>query len=161
MALMNNIHFTHQLIKGKIAELIFAQMVRSTNAYTILEFGYENTLPSLAQMHPKSESSAETMEIIKRAPDFTIINHQSKEVHLVEVKYMRELKPGLVLRIARLIEKSWKQATLFIATPDGFYFGSIADIITAKGDIKPFKHSKIPAKTQAEYTALVNVFIHN
>lgn len=156
---MNNIHFTHQLIKGKIAELIFAQMVRSTNAYTILEFGYENTLPSLAQMNPKSESSAETMEIIKRAPDFTIINHQTREVHLVEVKYMSEIKPSNVLRIARVIEKSWKQATLFIATPNGFYFGSIADIIVSKGAIKPFKHSKIPAKTQAEYIGLINEFI--
>lgn len=156
---MNNIHFTHQLVKGKIAELIFAQMVRSTNAYTILEFGYENTLPSLAQMHPKSESSAETMEIIKRAPDFTIINHQTKEVHLVEVKYMHELKSSNVLRTARVIEKSWKQATLFIATPDGFYFDSISDVIASKGVIKPFKHPKIPTKTQIEYIGLINEFI--
>jgi hypothetical protein len=156
---MNNIHFTHQLVKGKIAELIFAQMVRSTNAYTILEFGYENTLPSLAQMHPKSESSAETMEIIKRAPDFTIINHQTKEVHLVEVKYMHDLKSSNVLRIARVIEKSWKQATLFIATPHGFYFGSISDVIVSKGVIKPFKHPKISEKIQAEYIGLINEFI--
>ncbi len=156
---MNNINFTQQLIKGKIAELIFAQMVRSTGAYTILEFGYENTLPSLAQMHPKSESSAATMEIIKRAPDFTIINHVNKEVHLVEVKYMHEIKKSAVLSIAKAIEKSWKQATLFIATPEGFYFDTVSTIIKNKGEISIFKHPKIQTKTQVEYTELLNNFI--
>lgn len=156
---MNNINFTHQLIKGKIAELIFAQMVRNTGAYTILEFGYENTLPSLAQMNPKSASSAETMEIIKRAPDFTIINHANKEVHLVEVKYMHEINNSGVLRMARVIEKSWKQATLFVATPKGFYFGTVTEVIKNKGAIAAFRHPKIPAKTQFEYTNLLNGFI--
>ena len=158
---MNNIHFTHQLIKGKIAELIFAQMVRSTGAYTILEFGYENTLPSLAQMHPKSESSAATMEIIKRAPDFTIINHSNKQVHLVEVKYMHEIKQSAVLSVARSIEKSWKQATLFIATPNGFYFDTVSTIIKNKGNISVFKHAKIPSKMQSEYIKLLNDFVRS
>ncbi len=156
---MNNIKFTHQLIKGKIAEIIFAQMVRSTGAYTILEFGYENTLPSLAQMYPKSESSAATMEIIKRAPDFTIINHTNKEVHLVEVKYMHEIQKSAVLSTSKKIEKSWKQATLFIATPTGFYFDTVSTIIKNKGEISSFKHAKIPAKTQTEYIELLNFFI--
>ena len=158
---MNNIHFTHQLIKGKIAELIFAQMVRGTGAYTILEFGYENTLPSLAQMYPKSKSSAATMEIIKRAPDFTIINHQNKEVHLVEVKYMYEIRRSTVLSIAKKIEKSWKQATLFVATRNGFYFDTVSEIIQNKGEMKPFKHPKIPAKVQTKYVELLNEFIRS
>jgi len=156
---MNNINFTHQLIKGKIAELIFSQMVRNTGAYTILEFGYENTLPSLAQMYPRSKTSAETMEIIKRAPDFTIINHNNKEIHLVEVKYMHEINKSAVLRKAKAIEKSWKQATLFIATPMGFYFDTVSTIIKNKGEISIFKHAKIPAKTQSEYIELLNKFI--
>lgn len=156
---MNNIRFTHELIKGKIAELIFAQMIRSTSAYTILEFGYEKTLPSLAQMHPRSPATAETMDIIKRAPDFTIINHNSKEVHLIEVKYMNEIAPSRVARAAKSIQKSWKRAALFIASPKGFYFDTVEDVIAAKGRIKPFKHRNIAAKTQAQYLALLNEFI--
>ncbi len=156
---MNNIKFTHELIKGKIAEMLFAQMIRSTGVHTILEFGYEKTLPSLAQMHPKSDSSAETMEIIKRAPDFTIINHKTKEVHLIEVKYMKELKASTVLRAARDIEKSWKQAALFIASPNGFYFDQINTIIKNKGEISTFKHKNLPQNSQAEYLKLLNVFI--
>ena len=156
---MNNIRFTHELIKGKIAELIFAQMIRSTDAYTILEFGYEKTLPSLAQMHPKSPATKETMEIIKRAPDFTIINHKTKEVHLIEVKYMGELSKGKVASAARKIQKSWKRAALFIASPDGFYFDTVDDVIASKGEIKPFKHPKITVKTQSQYLDLLTDFI--
>lgn len=156
---MNNIKFTHELVKGKIAELIFAQMIRSTGVHTILEFGYEKTLPSLAQMHPKSESSAETMEIIKSAPDFTIINHKTKEVHLIEVKYMKEVKNSTVLRAAKNIEKSWKQAALFIASPEGFYFGQINTIIKDKGVISKFRHKNITTSSQLEYLKLLNEFI--
>ncbi len=156
---MNNIHFTHELIKGKIAELIFAQMIRSTGDHTILEFGYEKTLPTLAQMYPKSQTTAETMEIIKRAPDFTIINHKSKEVHLIEVKYMKELKTSTVLRASRDIEKSWKQAALFVATPQGFYFGQVTEVIKGKGLIRAFKHKNIPLTSQNDYLKLLNEFI--
>jgi len=158
---MNNIAFTHQLIKGKIAEMVFAQMVRDTDAYTILEFGYEKTLPSLAQMHPKNKSSAETMEIIKHAPDFTIIRHETKEVHLVEVKYMHVLQPKYVLSYARAIERSWESATLFVATPTGFYFDTVETILKNKGSIKPFVHKKIGPKKQMQYIELLNEFIRN
>ena len=156
---MNNIHFTHELIKGKIAELIFAQMIRSTDTYTILEFGYEKTLPSLAQMHPKSPATAETMEIIKRAPDFTIINHKSKEVHLIEVKYMHAIKQSNILRVARTIEKSWKRAALFLTSPSGFYFDTVENIIKNKGAITSFKHPQISQKIQSQYLELLNEFI--
>ena len=156
---MNNIHFTHELIKGKIAELIFAQMIRSIPDYTILEFGYEKTLPSLAQMHPKSPSTAKTMEIIKTAPDFTIINHKSHEVHLIEVKYMGTVTNSKVMSAAKKIQKSWKRAALFIASPDGFYFDTVEDIIKNKGVISEFNHPKITKKAQGQYLELVNEFI--
>jgi len=157
--LMNNIHFTHELIKGKIAELIFAQMIRSIPDYTILEFGYEKTLPSLAQMHPKSPATAKTMEIIKTAPDFTIINHKSHEVHLIEVKYMNNVTNSRALRAAKNIQKSWKRAALFVASPDGFYFDTVEDIIKNKGVIKEFKHPNITKKAQGQYLELLNEFI--
>ncbi len=157
---MTDSHFTEQLIKGKIAEIIFAQMVRSTGAYAVLEFGYEKTLPELAHLHPKGKGTAETIEIIKRAPDFTIINHKTKEVHLVEVKFMSTLSNSAVLRTARTIQQSWKSAALFLVTPTGFYFDTTANIIASKGAIKAFKHKRIPAKTQAKYIEVLSKFIH-
>lgn len=156
---MNNIPFTHRLIKGKIAEIIFAQMVRSIPDHTILEFGYEKTLPSLAQMHPKNPSTEKTMEVIKTAPDFTIIDHTKNEVHLVEVKYMHDVTKTNVVRAAKKIQKSWKRAALFIASPDGFYFDTVENIIKNKGIITKFKHPKITAKAQGQYLELLNEFI--
>ncbi len=41
--------FSHDLIKGKVAELIFALMFRDVGKFTILRFAYEYTLPELAQ----------------------------------------------------------------------------------------------------------------
>ena len=90
---------------------------------------------------------------------FIIINHKTKEVHLIEVKYMGELSKGKVASAARKIQKSWKRAALFIASPDGFYFDTVEDIIANKGEIKPFKHPKITAKTQTQYIDLLNEFI--
>lgn len=156
---MNNIPFTHRLIKGKIAEIIFAQMIRSIPDYTILEFGYEKTLPSLAQMHPKSPATEKTMEIIKTAPDFTIINHKSHEVHLIEVKYMSSVTNSKVLSAAKNIQKSWKRAAFFIASRDGFYFDTVEHIIKNKGTITKFNHPKITAKAQSQYLELLNEFI--
>ena len=60
---------------------------------------------------------------------------------------------------AGAIQKSWKRAALFIASPDGFYFDTVEDVIASKGEIKPFKHPKIPAKTQTQYLELLNEFI--
>lgn len=41
----NDFHFN--LIKGKIAELIFQQMWADAGKYTILSLGYERVLPGL------------------------------------------------------------------------------------------------------------------
>lgn len=43
----NEISFARNLVKGKIAETVFAQMLRSTGAFTVLEFGYEKIIPEL------------------------------------------------------------------------------------------------------------------
>jgi len=156
---MLNIKFTYSLIKGKISEIIFSQMIRSTGSYTILEFGYEKTLPILAQMHPKNDASAEVLETIRRAPDFTIINNETREVYLIEVKYMNKLTSSRVLKVAKLMQKSWKNAALFLATPEDFYFDTVEDIVENKGEIKPFRHPKISQDNQAKYLDLVNTFI--
>ena len=46
---MENIKFTKNLVKGKIAETIFAQMFREVGDYTVIEFGYEKIIPELIQ----------------------------------------------------------------------------------------------------------------
>lgn len=83
----NPITFSRNLVKGRIAETLFEQMLRDAGCFTILSFGYENIIPELA--HRQQDMRAqETLEIIRRAPDFAVINNNTHDVSLIEVKYL-------------------------------------------------------------------------
>jgi len=154
---MNNIQFTHELIKGKIAEIIFEQMIHNTPGYTILEFGYEKVVRQLAKER-KTKQASDMIEIVRRAPDFAVIN-EKHDVTLIEVKYMNKISNGRVLSAAKNIKKSWKQASLFVANPEGFYFDTVDTIIKNKGVIKELRHKRITQKKQKQYLELLNEFI--
>jgi hypothetical protein len=53
---MDNVLFARNLVKGKIAETIFAQMLREAGDFTVLEFGYEKVIPELVQRGYKSKN---------------------------------------------------------------------------------------------------------
>ena len=133
-------------------------MLRDTECFTILSFGYEKVLPELA--HRQHDMHAEeTMEIIRRAPDFAVINNESHEVHLIEVKYMMHPKTEWVLRDAKQMYESWKPSYLFLATPNGFFFDKASTIVENAGVISPFSHPKVTKELQGKYLALLNEFI--
>ena len=94
----NEVKFARNLVKGKIAETVFAQMLRSTGEFTVLEFGYEKIIPELVGRG--SGQNDEMVEALRTAPDFAVINTKTKEVHLIEVKYRREFSDNDILRIA-------------------------------------------------------------
>lgn len=150
--------FSKQLIKGKIAEMVFEQMLRDTGRFTILAFGYENVLPEL--MHRQRDiRTEETMEIIRRAPDFAVINNETHDVHLVEVKYRRRYLAKDILEIAERMHASWKPAYLFLATPDDFYFEQAHRVIKNGGRMEKLSFDIIPEETQKRFTDLLNKFI--
>ena len=154
------LEFSKQLIKGKITEMIFEQMLRDSGHFTVLGFGYEKVLPEL--MHKQQDIEAETtMEIIRRAPDFAVINNDSHDVHLIEVKFRANNFHAYVLEIAKKLHDSWKPAYLFLATPHGFYFGKGVEIIKENGHIKPLDHPQLPKELQEKYLGLLNQFINN
>ncbi len=154
----NQTEFSRQLIKGKIAEHIFEQMLREAGCFTVLAFGYENILPEL--MHQQQGMKvAQTMEVIRRAPDFAVINNKTHDVHLIEVKYRQKLKPSEILTLTSRMYESWKPSYLFLATPEGFYFGKVSDIVESEGKIKPLSHSQISLALQDKYRKLLNEFI--
>lgn len=154
------IQFSEQLIKGKIAEMIFEQMFRDSGHFTILGFGYEKVIPEL--MHKQKDIESEsTMELIRRAPDFAVINNDSHDVYLIEVKFRAHPRPLEILETAKKLHDSWKPAYLFLATPKGFYFGKGIEIIKNEGKIQPLNHPQIPQDLQTKYIALLNQFISN
>lgn len=158
---MNNdpIDFSRNLVKGRIAETLFEQMLRDAGGFTILAFGYESVLPELA--HRQHDMQAEeTMEIIRRAPDFAVINNKSHEVQLIEVKYMMHPRSDWILRDAERMCESWKPAYLFLATPTGFFFDKALDIVKNEGVIASLgDRLNIASAIQEKYIKLLNDFI--
>jgi hypothetical protein len=153
---MNDLLFTKNLVKGRIAETVFAQMLRHSGEFTVLEFGYEKIIPELVQSGDRQEN--EMIETLRTAPDFAVINRKTKEVRLIEVKYRHTMLRDDILKIAKRMHQSWNPSFLFVATLEGFYFDEINKIIKSNGNIAPLKHPQIPAEIQAEYLKIIQEF---
>jgi hypothetical protein len=153
---MFNINFARNLVKGKIAETVFAQMLRETKKFTVLEFGYEKIIPELVQNGYDEKNVM--LETLRTAPDFAVINQKTKTVKLIEVKYMGTLNFDYVLRDAMRMSESWNPSYLFIASLDGFYFGEINEVIELKGEIKKLEHDFISDEMQDRYLKILTDF---
>lgn len=150
---MNNLMFARNLVKGKIAETVFAQMLRETKTFTVLEFGYEKVIPELVQQG--YDQSNGIMQTLRSAPDFAVINQETKKVHLIEVKYLRIMNLEFILEHATRMAKTWNPSYLFVATLNGFHFGEINEIINNGGAIPKLHHSQIADELQAKYLKIL------
>lgn len=153
---MSNVDFTKQLVKGKIAETIFAQMFRESGNFTVLEFGYEKVIPEIIQQGVKENNPM--IETLRTAPDFAVIDRSTRYVQLVEVKYQRFLNAEYTLKSAVRMSQSWNPSYLFIATLDGFYMDEIAEIIKNEGKINKLNNFNISADLQADYLQILKKF---
>ncbi|MEI6850945.1 MAG: hypothetical protein WCK26_03185 [Candidatus Saccharibacteria bacterium] len=151
--------FARNLVKGKIAETIFAQMLRETDKYTVLEFGYEKLVPELVQQGYNENFGL--IETLRSSPDFAVINNTKKEVRLIEVKYMHSISKDYVLKAATRMHASWNPSYLFVATLDGFYFNEINRIIDNQGEINPLRNTFVPYEIQAKYLQILINFESN
>lgn len=52
-------------------------MLRDAVCFPILSFAYEQIIPELAHCH-NDVKAQETMEIIRRAPDFAVVNNDTR-----------------------------------------------------------------------------------
>lgn len=147
--------FIKDLVKGKIAEIIFEQMFRESGNFTILHSGYEYTLPELAQYQHLVEVKA-VIENIRNAPDFILISEDKKEVYLVEVKYRSHRNPDNLKEICIDTLKTWNPCWLFVASPDGFFFAPCNEILNKNGHIGPLVNEKfVDHKIRDEYLNLL------
>lgn len=154
---MENLRFTEDLIKGKIAETVFEQMFRASKKFIVHQFGYEHTLPELAQYQHLVEIQ-DVLKNIRNAPDFVLVTNDRKGVYLVEVKYRHERKDEEVRTIAEHILGTWNPSWLFVASPDGFFFSPCSSIVKQDGKIAPLAASWIPREEQKRYLALLDKY---
>lgn len=151
-----NEKFARNLVKGKIAETVFAQMLRETGQFTVLEFGYEKIVPELIQQGYSENNGL--VETLRTAPDFAVINKEKREVRLIEVKYRKKLIRDDVLKIAERMHALWNPSFLFIATLEGFYFDEVSKIVDRKGEIRPLLHPYISDDMQDRYLQILRDF---
>ncbi len=153
---MDKIDFTRQLVKGKIAETIFSQMFRGSNNFTVLEFGYEKVIPEMIQQGYQENNPM--IETLRTAPDFAVIDRETRQVKLIEVKYQRQLSFEYTLKAATRMSQSWNPSYLFIATLDGFYLDEITNIIDNNGQIAPLGDAHISPELQKDYLQILRRF---
>ena len=157
MAQQTPIDFSKQLIKGKVAEMIFEQMFRRVSGYTVIPFGYESIIPELVQ-YAEKEDRFGLIENIRNAPDFALVSHDPKQVPLVEVKYRSGLNMEQIKETAKRICEQWKLAWIFYATPHGFFFDSCSEVQNLDS-LTPLDEKIIPIELQKEYIRLLKDFI--
>lgn len=148
--------FSKQLIKGKIAELIFDQMFRRAGGFTIIPFGYETIIPEIKQ-YVDASNQRELLANVRNAPDFALIYHDARQVVLVEVKYRNAIDMVEIKKTAQEISAKWKQIGLFVVTPDGFYLDH-CDEVEGLSELTPLSSELVPMSLQDEYKELAREF---
>lgn len=148
--------FTKNLLKGRIAETIFEQMIQNEKRYTVIPFGYEHTMPTLAQYQQLAKVKS-IIQNIANAPDFLLISEDHKQIFLVEVKYQKTLNEKLLISYSKKLLDKWSDPWLFVATSNGFYCRRCKEII-AKGKTLPLSVRWVAKERQEEYIKILNEF---
>lgn len=154
---MNDVLFSKNLIKGKIAQIIFEQMFREQGEYTVIPFGYENILPEIFPQRNNFEGAQRAIDNIRHAPDYTLISAKKEKVYLVEVKYRKELNIEEIKNIAAKQIQRWNPSCIFVATQNGFYF-DLCSAILRKSSIQKLTEAMISRDKQNKYLILLNDF---
>lgn len=156
----DQIHFLRQSIKGRIADMIFERMIRDdpNHIFTIIPYGYEYTVPELAQYHDFLKNNID-LASVRRSPDFLLIKSDRSEANFVEVKYRKHLSFDNILKWSTLICEYWPNTHLFLVTQDGFYFDKCNEIVENKGRMKKLDTNIVPAEMQVKYLNVLKEFI--
>jgi len=154
---MVNKDFSKNLIKGKIAEIIFQQMWAEVGKYTILPLGYEKVFPGLIDKY-----YSKALKPIRSAPDFVLIPKDKNDdnIMIVEIKFRRRAEEyNRIKEVAKEQNKRWKPSYIFVATLKAFYFDK-CDEILKNNTMSKLSTDIIPQKVQDKYAALLNSFIY-
>jgi len=76
--------FSHNLIKGRVAETIVQELFQA-NGYNVFSYGMERTVPAI--IHGIRGLNSEVAKAIRSMPDFVMQNMRNGELFYVEVKY--------------------------------------------------------------------------
>lgn len=150
--------FEHKLIKGRIAETIFELMFRDTNKFSVLHFGYESTVPTLAQ-YRNTVVMKKVINQVDKSPDFILMTENKEQVYFVEVKYRAHPDPKEILETSIEIAKRWELCHLFLVTKNGFYFSPVNTVINKHGEVDELSTNWVSREIQDKYLKLSQDFL--
>ena len=153
-----NIDFVRNLIKGRIVEVIFEQMLRDEGRYTVIPFGYEHTVPTLSQYRNEISEAQKVIDNIADAPDFALISEDKTKLYLVEVKYQRDFDIEKIRVYCDKLKQRWESPWIFVATPDRFYCAPCTSVLT-NGSLSELSESWVTKERQAAYVQLLRDFL--
>lgn len=151
-----SIDFSRNLIKGRIAEVIFEQMMREEDKYTVIPFGYEHTMPILAQYRHISEVP-KVIDNISEAPDFALVSEDKTKIYLVEVKYQRDFNIEEIKKYAEKLLDRWESPWIFVATKDAFYCAPCSSVFK-NGHMSELSENWVSKERQTNYRNLLAEF---
>jgi hypothetical protein len=155
---MSSIDFSRNLIKGRIAEVCFEQMIREEGRYEVIPFGYEHTIPTLTQYRQHFPLEMQkVIDNVASAPDFALISNDKQQFYLVEVKYQKDLDIERIAEAAGDLLERWESPWIFVATPGAFYC-ALCSSVKKYNDINRLSESCVTKKRQEEYLGLLNEF---
>ncbi len=143
-------------LSRKIAEIIFEEMIRNEKRYEVIPFGYEHTVPTLAQYQHLVEIK-QVMKNISDAPDFALISKDKKALYLVEVKYQKVKNMKYIHTYAQELMQRWSISWIFLVTPKGFFCDVTRSIIET-GEIKKLSKNWVDEERQKQYLKLLDEF---
>lgn len=140
----------NNLLKGRATEAIFEEMFGNKKRYRVLHFGFEYISSELTQVI--RDKTDETFKMISKTPDFLLHDTEESKLYLVEAKYRSKISRSDILEIAQTLQdRHWGLAKLFIASPEGFYFDDIENIISNKGECARLSFEEISEVSQNKY----------
>jgi hypothetical protein len=143
------------LIKGKIAEIIFEEMFSEIGC-KVIPFGYERTVPELRRYN-KSKQGKKVLNNFRDTPDFAVIPSDKKNIFLIEVKFRSKLDMNEIIETARRQMDQWDRSELIIATKEGFYINECATIIN-NNDNARLDYCRVREELQNKYLKLIQKF---
>lgn len=152
---MHNEFSVDNLIKGKIAEIVFEEMFSEVGC-TVIPFGYERTVPELRRYN-KSIQGRKVINNFRDTPDFAVISPNKKNIFLVEVKFRSILNIKEIVETANRQIERWNPSELFIATKEGFFINDCETIIKNK-DISRLETDRIIKELQQKYLKIIQKF---
>ena len=120
---MTQNNFAESMLKGRMAETLFEEMMR-VSGNTVYRFGYEAIVQNLVQLTEGFNRRSEVGEKIRSIPDFIVLDKKGEPL-LVEVKFRARPNDPIhrdTVEILRILEKFWGATLVLVNCWEQPYF---------------------------------------